>query len=60
MKYNVDQMFNTKSADTVYIRGVGWCFARPINYKYRSFTNKLKQSWHVFVGKADAMYWTNQ
>jgi len=34
-----------------------WVPARPINYKYRSFMEKLKEAWAVFTGKADAFMW---
>jgi hypothetical protein len=34
-----------------------WVPARPINYKCRSFSEKIKDAWAVFSGKAEAFYW---
>lgn len=34
-----------------------WVPSRPINYKHIGFLRKLKISWEVFRGKADAFYW---
>ena len=32
-----------------------WIPARPL--QYRSFMEKLKEAWAVFIGKADAFMW---
>jgi len=34
-----------------------WVPARPINYKYRTFWQKLKEAWTVFIGKSDSFRW---
>lgn len=34
-----------------------WVAARPINYKYVSILNKIKDAWMVLTGKADAIMW---
>lgn len=34
-----------------------WVPARPINYKYRTLRERLKEAWLVFVGKADSFTW---
>lgn len=34
-----------------------WLPARPVNYRFRSFRERLRQAWDVFTGKADAKYW---
>ena len=31
--------------------------ARPINYKYRTLLEKLRDAWAVFTGKSDAVTW---
>ena len=37
-----------------------WIPARPINYKYRSLPEKLRDAWAVFTGKAEAVVWPEQ
>jgi len=32
-----------------------WVIARPINYKYRSITQRIKEAWAVFTGEAEAV-----
>lgn len=34
-----------------------WVPARPINWKYRSFFERVKEAWAVFKGKADCFRW---
>ena len=34
-----------------------WVPVRPINYMYRSFSQKIKEAWMVFTGKADCFIW---
>ena len=34
-----------------------WVPARPINYQFRTFKERIREAWHVFTGKADAFYW---
>ena len=34
-----------------------WTPARPINWKYRTVRQRLKEAWAVFTGKADAFIW---
>ena len=34
-----------------------WVNARPVNYKYRSLSEKIRDAWYVFIGKADALIW---
>lgn len=31
--------------------------ARPINYKYRSLSVRIREAWAVFTGKADCFMW---
>lgn len=37
-----------------------WVPARPINWKYRSIFEKLKEAWAVWTGKADAFAWPEE
>lgn len=34
-----------------------WVPARPINWKYRSLKEKLRDAWMVFIGRADCFTW---
>lgn len=34
-----------------------WVPARPENYKYRSFMERLNEAWGVFTGKFDTFKW---
>lgn len=34
-----------------------WVPARPINWKYRSLRQRIREAWSVFVGKADVFTW---
>lgn len=37
-----------------------WVEARPVNYRYRTFRQRLRQAWDVFIGNADARYYEGQ
>lgn len=37
-----------------------WIKCRPDNWKYESFTSKLKQAWGVLTGKYDVIDWGDQ
>ena len=34
-----------------------WVPARPINWKYRTLIQRLKEAWEVFMGRADCFTW---
>ena len=34
-----------------------WYPARPLNYQYRSFWQRIKEAWAVFTGRAEAFVW---
>jgi len=34
-----------------------WVPARPLNYKYRTLQQRIKEAWYVFIGKADCFTW---
>lgn len=37
-----------------------WVIARPINYKYRSIKQRIKEAWAVFTGEAEAVKFIQQ
>ena len=37
--------------------GEKWVPARPINWKYRSLRQRIREAWAVFAGKAEAFTW---
>ena len=45
--------------DYKYIDG-RWVLARPENYRYRTFWERLRDAWLVFTGKCDAIKWEGQ
>lgn len=55
MIWNLDSL-QERNQSTVFINGK-WVTARPVNYKYRSFKEKIVDAWSVFIGKADAFKW---
>jgi hypothetical protein len=34
-----------------------WVPARPVNYKYRTLFERIREAWLVFTGKADCFIW---
>jgi hypothetical protein len=34
-----------------------WVPARPLNYKFRSFFERVQEAWLVFLGKCDPFVW---
>lgn len=53
--YNIDSLVDTRTE----IEGK-WVICRPVNYKYRSFKERLSDAWAVFSGKADAVRFIGQ
>jgi len=37
-----------------------WVPSRPINWKYRTLPEKIKEAYAVFTGKAEAFTWPDQ
>jgi hypothetical protein len=37
--------------------GDKWVPSRPINWKYRSLSEKIREAWAVFTGRADCFIW---
>lgn len=37
-----------------------WVPARPINYRYRTIGEKIKESYKVFTGEYDCFEWTEK
>lgn len=50
MIYNIESLRSTQ----VNINGK-WVIARPVNHKYRTTREKIKDAWAVFSGRADAV-----
>ena len=34
-----------------------WVPARPINYRFRTLRERIRDAWAVFTGRADAFRW---
>jgi len=47
----------TDSQETMMEIDGKWVPARGENYKYRSLSQRFKEAWMVFTGKADAFTW---
>ena len=54
MIWTLRELFDNETSTEI---NGNWVPARPINYKYRSFREKFKDAWAVFIGKADAFTW---
>lgn len=54
--YQIQDLIKQSSGNFTKINNK-WVAARPINHKHRSFSERLKDSWAVFIGKADAVKW---
>lgn len=37
-----------------------WVIARPINWRYRTLLERLRDAWAVFIGRADAVTFEDQ
>ena len=55
MIWNLKELMENKSR--VEINKNEWIPARPINWKYRSFREKLCEAWMVFTGKTESFRW---
>lgn len=56
MTYTLKELINTCNENSAEINGK-WVPARPINYKYSSLKEKLKECWLVLRGKVDTVIW---
>lgn len=56
MIYKLDNMAYKNGGVTAFIDGER-VLARPENWKYRTYIQRLKEAWAVFSGKADAFTW---
>ena len=52
----VQQVFDSTETQIIDRQG-RWVPARPINHRYRTIATRLREAWHVFSGRADALYW---
>jgi hypothetical protein len=46
-------------SDSAFVDG-RWVMARPINYKYESVLERIKQAYNVLIGKYDSIKWIGQ
>ena len=56
--YSAKEIKNWSETGSVKV-GTEWILARPSNYKYRTFLERLKEAWSVFVGKYDSLKWSD-
>lgn len=56
MIWDLKNLQVSKNGDFTERNGV-WIPARPENWKHRTFFEKVKESWAVFTGKAEAFKW---
>lgn len=56
MIISLKELQNKIECETAYINGK-WVPARPVNWKYRTLKQRIKEAWYVFTGKADAFIW---
>jgi len=56
MLYTLKELQDFKCSVYTEINGK-WVPARPVNWKYRSIPEKIKEALAVFTGKADAFVW---
>jgi len=54
--WTLNELFKQCNSCRTEINGK-WVPSRPINWKYRTLAERLKQSWAVFTGKADLFKW---
>ena len=56
MYWSLRELYEHINSNKANINGK-WVPARPENYKLISFRERLRNSWLVFVGKADIVVW---
>jgi len=54
--WTLKSLFEFSSTTSTEIDGE-WVPARPINWRYRSIWQRLREAWAVFRGKADCFTW---
>jgi len=56
MIWTLRSLIDSTNSVTAEIDGK-WVPSRPVNWKYRTFFERVRESWMVFVGKAEAFTW---
>lgn len=54
--YTLRELFKTAQENKACINE-RWVPARPINWKCRTWRERLREAWLVFKGRADAFTW---
>ena len=54
--WTLKDLFDSASRNQVEIGGK-WVPARPINWKYRTLSQRFREAWAVFTGRADSFIW---
>lgn len=58
--YHIDELCKIARQNQALLPDKGWVKARPINYQHRTFKQKVRDAWAVFIGRADAVKWEEQ
>ena len=53
--YTLKELYETSNTEAE-INGK-WVPSRPINWQHRTLWRRIKESWAVFKGRADAFTW---
>ncbi len=56
MKFTVDGLVDCATSNEILKDGI-YVSARPDNWKYESFIERIRNAWLVLIGKADAVTW---
>ena len=59
MIWNLKTLIKHCNENSAEINGK-WVPARPLNFQYRTFLEKVKDSWAVYKGKAEAFKWPEE
>ncbi len=53
------QEYNTEIEVNITEINSRWVSARPKNYKYRSFFQKVKECYYLWIGKTESFIWSD-
>lgn len=56
MNWNLKDLIKHSSENAVCLNGK-WVPARPVNWKYDSWRERLRNAWAVLTGEAEAFRW---
>lgn len=57
MIWNLDWLMKTASSCTAEVRPGVWVPSRPINTRHEPWSVRLRATWLVLTGRADAVVW---